>query len=187
MLRSGKLIGEFEYFAVAVPVLDNKFVFEVRSPFVKQPGEISFPGGKVETGEEPYATACRELEEELGITNQRFLYELDPLVTPFNYVIYPYVFQLPDSRMVLNPTEVRDVFLVPIELFLKPHRVGHVEVILRPRDDFPFDCIPGGQNYPWKKGSYTIFFFFWGEHVIWGLTARIAYEAANKLLQPDVP
>lgn len=42
MLRSGKLIGEFEYFAVAVPVLDNKFVFEVRSPFVKQPGEISF-------------------------------------------------------------------------------------------------------------------------------------------------
>lgn len=175
-------MGEFEYFAVAVPVLENQFVFEVRSSLVKQPGEVSFPGGKIETGEEPLSTAQRELEEELGIANARFLFELEPLVTPFNYVIFPYVFQLENLRMNINPAEVDKVFCAPIDLFLSPHHVSRVDVVLQPADDFPYEFIPEGRNYPWKRGCYRVMFFLYNEYVIWGLTARIAHEAAKRLV-----
>lgn len=176
-------MGEFEYFAVAVPVFENQFVFEVRSSFVKQPGEVSFPGGRIEVGEAPCLTARRELEEELGIADVSLLFELEPLVTPFNYVIFPYVFQLSDTKMNINPVEVDKVFYAPVDLFLKPHHVSQVDVVLQPGDDFPYGFLPGGRNYPWKRGYYRVMFFFYGEHVIWGLTARIAHEAAKRLLK----
>ena len=55
--------------AVLVPLIrhngENCLLFEVRSPALKwQPGEVCFPGGRMEPGEPALACALRETEEE---------------------------------------------------------------------------------------------------------------------------
>ena len=58
-------------YAVLVPFVTTEegkaLLLEVRSRLVKQPGEICFPGGRVEAGETPAETAVRETCEELGL------------------------------------------------------------------------------------------------------------------------
>ena len=58
-------------YAVLVPFVTTEegkaLLLEVRSQLVKQPGEICFPGGRVEDGETPVETAVRETCEELGL------------------------------------------------------------------------------------------------------------------------
>ena len=58
-------------YAVLVPFVTTEegkaLLLEVRSQLVKQPGEICFPGGRVEAGETPVETAVRETCEELGL------------------------------------------------------------------------------------------------------------------------
>lgn len=44
----------------------DALLLEIRSDNVKQPGEICFPGGRIESGETPAETAVRETCEELG-------------------------------------------------------------------------------------------------------------------------
>ena len=40
-------------------------------------------------------------------------------------------------------------------------------------DDFPFEHIVGGRNYPWSVGKQPELFYFYDKYVIWGFTARI--------------
>ena len=58
-------------YAVLIPFVTTEegkaLLLEVRSQLVKQPGEICFPGGRVEAGETPVETAVRETCEELGL------------------------------------------------------------------------------------------------------------------------
>ena len=58
-------------YAVLIPFVTTEegkaLLLEVRSQLVKQPGEMCFPGGRVEAGETPVETAVRETCEELGL------------------------------------------------------------------------------------------------------------------------
>ncbi|MCL6635645.1 MAG: NUDIX domain-containing protein, partial [Peptococcaceae bacterium] len=74
--RSPRIQDEEEYFtsAVLLPLIEEggtcSVLFEVRSDnLIRQPGEICFPGGKIEKAEtgRPELTAVREAAEELGI------------------------------------------------------------------------------------------------------------------------
>ena len=96
-------MGINEYFvsAVLLPILEieeqKSILFEIRSEHLdRQPGEICFPGGKVEEGETPRETAVRETSEELGISpgSIDILGPLDILVAPLGTVIYPYICHL---------------------------------------------------------------------------------------------
>ena len=57
--------------AVLVPLVQLSsgpaLLYEVRSGSVHQPGEICFPGGRVEPGENPVDTALRETYEEMAL------------------------------------------------------------------------------------------------------------------------
>lgn len=176
-------MGEFEYFAVCAPVCGDRFLFEVRSDSVPQPLEISFPGGKIEPGEEPLEAAARELFEETGLTVGRLLFRLEPLVTPFNFVVLPFVVEVDPSTLRPNKSEVSEVFFAPVSHFLTPERIGYVSVELRPFEDFPFELLPSGRSYHWKTGHYSVLFFRWEHRVVWGITARIANRAAQLLLE----
>ena len=59
-------------YAVLVPMVETGqgtgLLLEVRTEYVKQPGEICFPGGKIEEDETPVTAALRETCEELGIS-----------------------------------------------------------------------------------------------------------------------
>ena len=65
-------LSRFEKAAVMVPLAERPeglaVLLERRSPALRQsPGEVGFPGGRLEAGEDALAAALRELEEELGI------------------------------------------------------------------------------------------------------------------------
>ncbi|MDF2840776.1 MAG: putative nudix hydrolase YeaB [Clostridia bacterium] len=168
-------------FAVLVPIVKHKeqacIVFQVRSGRLnKQPNEICFPGGKIEPNESPLHAAIRETCEELLIEKSsiEILGEIDTLVTPFNTIIYPFAAYLNDYQNTYSKDEVEEVFYVPIE-FLMSHtpKCSYLDVIMQPHDDFPFEKVQYGRDYPWAKGKYPAYFYEYENKIIWGITARI--------------
>ena len=70
------IMGVRTHYAVLVPVVEWNgklhLLFEVRSDALRrQPGEVCFPGGRMEEGESPTQCALRETEEELAIPRAR--------------------------------------------------------------------------------------------------------------------
>lgn len=53
--------------AVAVIIRNDQFLTIKRSPWVRAPGQICFPGGGVEPGESIESAIVREMNEELGV------------------------------------------------------------------------------------------------------------------------
>ena len=66
------VIGKRKEYAVLVPLIEKDgeaaLLLEVRSKDIRQPGDVCFPGGRVEEGESFQETALRETEEEIGIS-----------------------------------------------------------------------------------------------------------------------
>lgn len=170
-------------YSVIIPLIEGKyFLFEVRSKNLNvQPQEISFPGGKVERNETPIEGAVRELYEELGIKPKKILGKLKDLITPFNLLIHPFLAEIDPSNIKLNVNEVESVFKVPIEKFEKPYLNYNTEIKIVPPDDFPYYLVPNGKNYNWRKGVYEVLFFKYRKKVIWGITAKLAFEAYKKI------
>lgn len=83
------------------------------------PGQISFPGGKIEQGEAPEVAALREAQEEVGLdpAEVQLLGRLSDLFIPVSqFVIYPFVGWIdhkPDFK--LNVAEAEKLLLFPIE------------------------------------------------------------------------
>jgi len=185
--RKPGIINENEYFlsAVLLPLVEkggrHHVLFEVRScHLLRQPGEICFPGGKVEECELacPEETAVREAVEELGIKREQvsLLGSLDFLITPPGTLVYAYTGLIRDhERMFPNPNEVKEVFLVPVEYFLKnPPCKSSVEVATRYAEDFPYHMVPSSYKKEWnKRWSFPVYYYLYGERFIWGMTARI--------------
>lgn len=192
--RKAGVLGQEEFFrsAVILPLIkDNgeiKILFEKRSSKLDhQPGEICFPGGKVEpTDGNEQNTAIRETCEELGIVPGQIeiVAPLDVFVSPFNVIVSPFVAYLKDYQNIhYNSDEVDKIFYVPLSHFLqnKP-QVQTLRLNLTLPRDYPYHLIPHGRGYPWRQGVYKQFFYFWQDEVIWGLTAYIL-NSFIKLLQ----
>lgn len=177
-------------FAIFVPVIEIRnelhFIFQIRSRTVQQPGEVCFPGGKVEP--EDYAVkdaAVRELSEELGVRSSSVsvLGELDYLVTPFRIILFPFIGTLQQgSELNINKEEVEDVFYAPVsQLMAVTPKEHHIKLEVEPDKNFPFHLIPNGKNYNWRTGIINEQFYEFNGHVIWGLTARILTNALQEL------
>lgn len=169
--------------AVLLPLIkkDGRYhiLFEVRSnKLTHQPGEICFPGGRRESGETSMQAAIRETCEELLVSESDIqLYgPLDYFLSPAGLRIDAYLGELVNYDGQFSKDEVSDVFAVPLEFFQnnQPERYYNKIQIL-PEDDFPFDKIPGGRDYPWAKGKYEVLFYEYDGYMIWGLTAKILY------------
>jgi 8-oxo-dGTP pyrophosphatase MutT (NUDIX family) len=134
-------------------------------------GQISFPGGKRDEGEDLLSTALREAKEEMGIAEKdvRILGELDDMCTfssdfciaPFVGLIpYPYSFQI-------NRYEIEEIIEVPLSLFLDEAKFREE---LRSRN---------GELVP-------VYFYQHNEHTIWGATARILKQLMDLLSREDL-
>jgi 8-oxo-dGTP pyrophosphatase MutT (NUDIX family) len=187
--RRPGMIGEsrFKKYAVLVPIVDTpdgrSLIFEKRAGSLRrQPGEICFPGGKLEPGEPPETCAVRETTEELRITAEQIsvLGPGDIFVSPFDIIIYPFIGKLLEYRYTYNPAEVSEIISVPVSFFLRnPPDKYKSTIVSRLASDFPYERIPGGENYPWASGSYDVLFYQYGELLIWGITAYLVQSAVE--------
>jgi coenzyme A diphosphatase NUDT7 len=186
--REPHVLGHEKYSksAVMLPLIEREgilhILFEVRADHLRrQPGEICFPGGRVDlTDTDTRQTAIRETCEELGLQPYQIepIAALDFLTGSFNTIIYPYVGKITaGSKIVANPSEVAEVFYVPLDYLLTtmPERYD-IQIQSQPQEGFPFHLIPNGKDYNWRRGVIPEFFYRYKDYVIWGLTARILHH-----------
>ncbi|HOB16237.1 MAG TPA: CoA pyrophosphatase [Defluviitoga sp.] len=185
-----KPIGIERSFSVLISLIEIEdsihLLFEQRADhLIRQPGEISFPGGKIEVGETPENAVIREACEELNIEPDliEILGSCDYLVTPFNDLIHSFVGLLKVDLEKIKPNiEVEYIFTVPLEYFLV-HKPLKYEAYITPEinEVFPYELIPKGKEYEWRVGKYPIYFYIYENYIIWGITARFTYEFIRKL------
>ena len=122
----GNLNYPFLRSAVIVPLLQRKgiveIVFELRTRHLRRsPGEVGFPGGRVEAGESPWQAGLRELEEELGVRSDQveYLGQLPEQQRRRDELIVPFVGRLAgDVELKPDGIEVEEVFT--LTTFRKP-------------------------------------------------------------------
>ncbi|MDH3745280.1 MAG: CoA pyrophosphatase [Acidobacteriota bacterium] len=128
-------------------------------------GQVAFPGGGQEMGEDPWAAALRESREELGLDPMGVmrLGQLDEAATPSGYHIVPCVGAIPHSvELDVNESEIAEVFPVPLTAFAQPRIVEERVVKVDGRES-------------------SIRIYHVGRHQVWGLTARIVQNLLERL------
>lgn len=122
------------------------------------PGQISFPGGRVEeTDSDAIAAALRETEEEVGLPRKHIelLGTLPPYHTVSNYAVTPVVALVqPPFDLKLDANEVADAFEVPLDFILDP--ANHER-----------------RSRPWQGRERQFYAMPYGERFIWGATAAM--------------
>ena len=70
--------------------------------------------------------------------------------------------------------EVEEIFTVPLKFFMEtePDKYDTVWKVVQ-SDDFPYERIEGGKDYPFSKGKTTQLFYEYTGHTIWGFTAQV--------------
>jgi 8-oxo-dGTP pyrophosphatase MutT (NUDIX family) len=116
------------------------------------PGQISFPGGRVEAGDASFAAAAlREANEEIGLPADRVtvLGRLENYETVSGYRVTPVVGWVePPFDLRTDPVEVAEAFEVPLEFVLDPaNRQRHFRMLGALRRDYW--AIPWRDRYIW--------------------------------------
>ncbi|GMU96579.1 MAG: CoA pyrophosphatase [Ignavibacterium album] len=200
------IIGKDRYLnsAVLMPIAltDEKeyLLFEKRSASVRQPGEISFPGGHYdsELDRDFMDTAIRETVEELGIPRHKItvLGKLGTLVTPMGIIVETFIGRLDFQSLDeirFDSGEVDKIFLVPLNFFINTQpEIYENQLQLHPYivdengkkiDLLPVKELGLPERYanPWKKGKHRVIVYRYENEIIWGITAELIYELVNRL------
>lgn len=185
--REAGPIGERKNCAVLIPLVEKEdglhILFERRSSLMKtQPGDVCFPGGRMDEGETVIEAAVRETEEEIGIPREKIrvlgqfdtMYEINSLT--MNTVV-GVIAEEDLADLNLNPQEVDHIFTVPYRFFLENEPFVYDYEIVQKVDDFPYEKVGIRPDYRWRVGKAVVPVFHYGEgeerEIIWGLTARI--------------
>jgi 8-oxo-dGTP pyrophosphatase MutT (NUDIX family) len=156
--------------AVLLPIVhrrDPTVLFTRRTPHLaRHAGQVSFPGGRLHDDDESLVeTALRETAEETGIIPSFVSIAgfLEPYETGSGFAILPVVGLLEEGfSLHPNPQEVDEIFEVPLAFLLDPAN----------REQ---------QTGEWHGRTGTFFVFNYGPHVIWGATAAILVNLAERL------
>jgi 8-oxo-dGTP pyrophosphatase MutT (NUDIX family) len=130
------------------------------------PGQISFPGGKMEDFDAGFISAAiREAEEEIGLNsdNINIIGQLLPYETISGYVVTPIIAFINNKQdYVIDKNEVDEIFQVPLQHFLdfNNHYIVNIERHRKP---------------------FSIHFMPFEHHNIWGATAVMLKDLAIHL------
>ncbi len=129
-------------------------------------GQISFPGGRVETEDiSPSHTALRETEEEIGLNRERIeiIGFLPEYRTGTGFRVTPVVALVrPPFELRPDPFEVAEVFEVPLAFLLDP--ANHQR-----------------HSMHYRGALRTYFAMPYGEYFIWGATAGMIRSLVERL------
>jgi 8-oxo-dGTP pyrophosphatase MutT (NUDIX family) len=134
------------------------------------PGQVAFPGGKLEPGEDAVAAALREAHEELGIEREqvRVIGEANSFVTGSGYALTPVLGLVPpDLPLRPDPREVASWFEAPLRFVLDQR--NHVRKV----------GMFAGHERPYTEIE-------WQGHRIWGITAGILTNLSHRLAWQDL-
>ena len=148
--------------AVLVPIVDRPepgVILTVRTAELpSHAGQIAFPGGKIDQGDQgPLAAALREAQEEVGLNAGLVepLGFLDLYLTFSGFRILPVVARVaPGYELTLNASEVADAFEVPLDFLMGPE--NHQR-----------------HSRDWKGIQRHYYAMPYQERYIWGVTAGI--------------
>jgi len=156
--------------AVLVPVVDRPeptVILTLRPETMrKHPGQVSFPGGRIDPGDaDAVAAALREAQEEIG---------LPPAAVE--------VIGTGDLYRTVTGFEVTPVLgVVPPDLRLAPH-AGEVAAMFEAPLDYLLD--PGNQivrEAEWRGRMRTYYEIEWDGRRIWGATAAMIVNLGRRL------
>jgi len=117
----------FKPAAVLVPVVDRPtgatiMLTQRTDHLPDHPGQISFPGGSIESADsDAEAAALRETEEEVGLSREHveIIGRLDDYAVRTGFMVSPFVgIVRPPFELRPDPVEVAEVFEVPLEFIL---------------------------------------------------------------------
>ncbi|MEX0709263.1 MAG: CoA pyrophosphatase [Woeseia sp.] len=149
--------------AILMPIIERSsglsvLLTERAAELRHHPGQISFPGGRMESGDADLRhTALRETEEEVGILAHQvdIAGYLDVLPTITGYAVTPVVgLVVPDITLRIDVSEVAQVFEVPLEFLMDESNQQHSVRRFQ------------GIDLPLVEYRY-------GPHRIWGATAAM--------------
>ena len=128
-------------------------------------GQVAFPGGRIDPGEDATQAALREAWEELSLdpASVRVLGAADPYRTVTGYGVTPVVALVPpDLPLVPNPAEVADWFEAPLDFVLDPINQRRMSAEFRGR----------------TRHYYQI---DWNGRRIWGATAAMLVNLTRRI------
>jgi len=148
--------------AVLVPIIERDelsvLLTERTAHLRDHAGQISFPGGKIDVGDDsPAAAALREADEEIALTSKfvQPIGYLDVHMTPFGHRILPLLARVrPGFALRFNKGEVKDAFEVPLAFLMTPE--NHKR-----------------ESRNWNGLPISLYAMPFGQRNIWGATAAI--------------
>jgi 8-oxo-dGTP pyrophosphatase MutT (NUDIX family) len=141
--------------AVLVPVVVREtlhvLLTQRTSHLAAHAGQVAFPGGKIDAGENALQAALREAHEEIGL--ERHFIEplgyLDAYRTGTGYLVTPVVALVaPGFTLTLNTNEVESAFEVPLD-FLLDSANHRIDSLFRRGKDRQYYAMPFKERYIW--------------------------------------
>lgn len=157
--------------AVLCPIVERRDGFHViltkRADHLKRhPGQIAFPGGKVDPEDpSPLGAALREAEEEVGLPREQVdvIGAIEAYVTGTGFRVTPFVGVIhPAFRPITDDGEVAEVFEAPLDFLMNPSN-------RQMRKGF------------WRGAERTAYAIPWRGYDIWGATAGMLKALSDRI------
>ena len=128
-------------------------------------GQVAFPGGRIDAGEDAVVAALREAWEEIGLdpAEAEVVGEIDPYRTVTGFIVTPVLaVVMPDQALSPHEHEVADWFEAPLRFVLDPGNQQLKSALFQGRERHYYEIV-------------------WNDRRIWGATAAMIVNLSRRL------